>query len=81
MKTCRVAETCAQLPQDSADPDQFYDVLEKVGEEDHRAPITEEVEEIGEIGTAGLPYSKISETSHFPIADAFRRFRGKHCRL
>ena len=30
-----------------------------------RAPITEDVKEFGEIGTAGLPYSKISETSYF----------------
>ena len=35
------------------------------GEEDHRAPITEEVEEFREIGTAPLPDSKISEMSHF----------------
>ena len=60
---------------------QSYNVQEKVGEEDHRAPITEEVEEFGEIGTAGVPDSEISETSSLPIADAFRRFRGKHCRL
>ena len=31
----------------------------------HRAPITEEVKEFGEIGTAGLPDSTISETSYF----------------
>ena len=35
------------------------------GEEDHRAPITEEVKEFREIGTAGLPDSKISETCYF----------------
>ena len=40
------------------------DVQKKVGEEDHRAPITEEVEEFGEIRTAGVPDSKLSETSH-----------------
>ena len=37
----------------------------KVGEKDHRAPITEEVEENRETGTAGVPDSKISETSYF----------------
>ena len=37
----------------------------KLEEEDRRAPITEEVEEFREIGTAGLPDSKISETSFF----------------
>ena len=36
---------------------QSYDVLEKVGEEEHRARFTEEVEEFSEIG--------ISETSYF----------------
>ena len=35
------------------------------GEQDHRVPITEEGKEFGEIGTAGLPDSKISETSYF----------------
>ena len=35
------------------------------GEEDHRAPITEEVKEFREIGTPGLPDSKISETCYF----------------
>ena len=43
----------------------FLMYLKKVGEEDHRAPITEEVEEFGEIRTAGVPDSKISETSYF----------------
>ena len=38
---------------------------EKFGEEDHRAPITEEVKEFAEIGTHSLPDSKISETSCF----------------
>ena len=52
-KTCRVAETRA--PQ----------LSQKNGEEDHQAPITEEAKEFGEIGTVGLPVSKISETSHF----------------
>ena len=36
----------------------------KIGEEVHRAPITEEVKEFGEIGTHSLPDSKISETSY-----------------
>ena len=36
-----------------------------MGEEDHRAPITEEVEECGEIRTAGVPDSKLSETFCF----------------
>ena len=35
------------------------------GEEDHRAPITEEVKEFGEIGTHSLPDSKLPETSYF----------------
>ena len=52
-KTCRVAETRA--PQ----------LSKKIGEEDHQAPNTEEVEEFGEVGTAGLPDSEISKTSHF----------------
>ena len=47
----------------------FYDAQEKFGEQDHRAPITEEVKESGEIRTAGCshssPDSKISETSYF----------------
>ena len=37
----------------------------KIGEEDHRTPITEEVREFGEIETAGFLDSKISETSYF----------------
>ena len=48
----------------SGDPYHFFDVQEKLGEEDHRAPITEEVKEFGEIRTAGVPDSKISETSY-----------------
>ena len=36
----------------------------------HRAPITEEVKEFGEIGTASLPDSKISETSYFQSNDS-----------
>ena len=79
MKTCRVAEnprtttptgyeptelaTVSTIEAYSGDPYQLYDVQEKLGDEDHRAPITEEVEEFGEIRTAGLPDSKISETS------------------
>ena len=49
----------------SGDPYQSYGVQEKVGEENHRAPITEEVEVFREIGTADVPDSKISETSNF----------------
>ena len=49
----------------SGDPYQLYDVQDKVGEEDHQAPITKEVEEFGEIGTTGVPDSKLSETSYF----------------
>ena len=37
----------------------------KVGEEDHRAPITEEVVELGEIGTADLLDAEMTETSYF----------------
>ena len=47
------------------DPYQLYDVQEKVGEYDHRAPITEQLEEFGETGTAGVPDLKIPETSCF----------------
>ena len=45
------------------------------------SPITEEVEEFGEIGVAGLSNSKNTRDVLLPIADAFRRFRGKHCRF
>ena len=37
----------------------------KIGEENNRAPITKEVKEFVEIGTARVPDSKISETSYF----------------
>ena len=57
--------TVSRIEAYSGDPYQIYDVREKVGEEDHRALITEEVEEFREIGTARLPDSKISEMSHF----------------
>ena len=56
--------TISRFEADSGDPYQSYDVQEKVGEEDHRVPFTEEVEEFGEIKTAGAPDSKLSETSH-----------------
>ena len=65
----------------SGDPYQLYDVHEQVGEEDHRAPITEEVEEFREIGTAGLLDSENTRDVILPIADAFRRFPGKHSRF
>ena len=58
-----------------------YDVLKIFGEEGYRAPIIEEVEEFGEIRTAGAPDSKKNRDVLHPIADAFRRFRGKHCRF
>ena len=57
--------TVSRIEAYSGGPYQLYDVHEKVGEEDHRAPITEVVEEFGEIGTAGLRDSQISETSYF----------------
>ena len=41
------------------DPYQLFDVQEKFRVEDHRAPITEEVAELGEIWTAGVPDSKL----------------------
>ena len=44
------------------DPFQSYDVQKEFGERGHQAPITEEVKEFGEIGTAGVPDSKKSET-------------------
>ena len=43
------------------DPYQLYDVQKEVGEQDHRAPITEEVMGFGE----SLLDSEISETSYF----------------
>ena len=49
----------------AGDPYQLCDAQENFGEEDHRAPVTEEVEEFGEIRTAGVPESKLSETSYF----------------
>ena len=43
----------------------FFDVQENFGKEDHRSLVTEEVEEFGEIRTAGVPDSELSETSYF----------------
>ena len=63
--------TVSRIKAYSGDPYQLYDVQENFGEEDHRAPMTEEVEEIREIGLDVL----------LPIADAFRRFRRKQCRF
>ena len=57
--------TVSRIEDHSGDPYQSYHVQEKYGEEDHRAPITEEVKEFGEIGTAGLPDSELPETSYF----------------
>ena len=81
VKTCRVAETRApQLPQvvspQSLRLSQGAKIILEIqincmmyrkifGEEGHRAPNTEEVKEFGEIETAGLPNSKMSETSYF----------------
>ena len=59
--------TVSRIEAYSGDPCQFFDVQEKFGEEDHRAPITEEVEEFGNIWTAGALDSKLSETSHFQL--------------
>ena len=39
--------TVSRIETYSGDPDQLHDVQENFGEEDHRAPITEEVEEFG----------------------------------
>ena len=79
VKTCRVAgnprtttptgyepkelATVSRIEAYSGDPYQLCDVQEKVGEEDHRAPVTDEVKVFGEIGTAGVPEFKLSETS------------------
>ena len=57
--------TVSRIEDYSGDPFKFFDVQEKFGEEDHRPLITEEVEEFRELGTAGAPDSKVSETSHF----------------
>ena len=79
VKTCRVAETRArQLPQvmvsKNLRPSREskltleihinHMIYRKFGEEYHRALITEEVEEFREITTAGVPDSKLSETSY-----------------
>ena len=57
--------TVSRIDVYSGDPNQLFDVHDKVGEEDPRALITEEVKEFGEIGTAGAPDSNLSETSYF----------------
>ena len=79
VKTSRVADTRAQLHRlwaqrtrkrvknrsiiwKSIKKCKMY--VKKIGE-DHRAPITEEVQEFTEIRTAGIPDSKLSETSYF----------------
>ena len=41
--------TVSRIEAYSGDPRQSYDVQDIFGEEDHRAPVTEEVEEFGEI--------------------------------
>ena len=73
--------TVSRIETYSGDPYQFYDVQEKFGEADHQAPITEELKVFGEIRMAGVPDSKTIRDVLHPIADAFRRSRGKHCRL
>ena len=42
--------TVSRIEDYPGDPYQLYDVQEKFGEEDHRAPITDEVEEFGKFG-------------------------------
>ena len=59
--------TVSRIEAYSADPNQLHDVQENFGEEDHRAPITEEVKELAEFRTAGLPGSHLSETSYFQL--------------
>ena len=54
--------TVSRIEDYPGDPYQSYDAQKEFGEQDHRVPITEEVKEFGEIGTHGLPDSKISET-------------------
>ena len=56
--------TASRIVAYSGDPYQLYDVQEKCGEEDHRAPITREVKVFGEMRTAGVPEFKLSETSY-----------------
>ena len=51
----------------SGDSYPLYDVHVKVGQKDHRAPTTQELEEFGEIGTHGLLDYKISETSYIRL--------------
>ena len=57
--------TVSRIEVYSGDPYHVFVVHEEVGEEDHRALITEEVEEFSETGTAGLRDIKIPETSYF----------------
>ena len=56
--------TVSRIDAYSGNPYQLYDLQEKCGEEDHRAPITEQVKEFGEIG-ACVSDSKLSETFYF----------------
>ena len=56
--------TVSRIEAYAGDPHQLYDVLEKIGEEDHRAPDTEEVDSFGEISTVGVSDSKLSRTSN-----------------
>ena len=72
VKMCTVAPTgyepqklatISRIDAYSGGPYQFYDVHERFGEEDHQAPIPEETEEFAKFGTAGVPDSKLLETS------------------
>ena len=60
------------------DPYRIHDAQKQFGERDHRVPITEVVKEFGEIGTHGLPDSKISATSYF---QSHMHFDGSPCRF
>ena len=55
--------TVSRIEESLGDPYKYYDAQESFGKQDHQVPITEEVKEIGEIGTHSLPDSKKSETS------------------
>ena len=57
--------TVSRIEDYPGDPFQLYDAQKEFGEQDHRAPITEEVKGCGEIGTHCLLDSKLSETSYF----------------
>ena len=64
--------TVSRIEAYSVDPYQLSDMCRKK---------LEEVEELRDIGTAGLPDSKNIRDVLLPIAHALRRFRRKHCRF